>query len=44
MAIVYYKHFEFWTLSQLSLRLRCGKFFNSYIQWNEDLIENLFFF
>ncbi len=28
MAIVYYKYFEFWTLSELSLRLRGGKNFD----------------
>jgi hypothetical protein len=44
MAIVYCKDFEFSTLSELSLRLRGGNFFDSYIQWNEDLIQNFFFF
>ncbi len=32
MAIVYYKNFVFWTGSELALRLRGGKFINSYIQ------------
>ncbi len=32
MAFVYYKYFQFWTGSELALRLRGGKFFNSYIQ------------